>query len=248
MKIFFFLGVLISLSWTIYGQIKGNEYGEPLVVLQETRPMVNQANVDDPLFVIYSTGQVIYQHTSDQNPVFYQEKLSKAQTQQLIFDLDLTDTLMTMPDQIMADTARGEPIFQLILNFDTVKSIEVYGNLRDSSAKSRSKVPQVLLSALDHIFRYGNEKDTVWIPDQFEVILTLDDDAEWAPVGWPGTWPQLNDPAVIKRSPDLYSIFMNRQLYKSFLIYLHQLKPGQDTELDGKRFSVSWRFPFPHLR
>lgn len=234
-------------SGPLAGQPRPPAYGEPLVVLKETQPYSGKIDTDEPDFVLYSTGQVIYKKRGDLRPVFYSEQLTRLQTQQLIFNLDLLDTLMTLPNQIIATSAARQPFFELILNFDTVKSITVYGNLRDTTDPARKMVPPVFLDAFDHLIGYGNGTDSAWVPDRFEVILSADSASKSKPAVWPAGWPGLKDSSTLKRRPDLYSIYMDKSQFKTFLIYTGQLKMGQEVIVDNRKFMIAWRFPFPNL-
>jgi hypothetical protein len=222
-------------------------FGEPLVVLKESHPGSKEMELNEPDFVIYSSGQVIYRKQQAQQPVFRQEQLSRIATQQLIFALDLTDSLLALPDQITASNLKDQIEYQLLLNFDSVKLITIYGNILDTLSAARSLVPTALLRAIDNLMNFGNSTDPEWIPEQFEIIFSIDPANQQPPVLWPSGWPDLNDSAAVKRHPDLYSIFMDKSWYPTFLAFMKKMGPGQDVIIDGKKGRISFRFPFPQL-
>ncbi|HUX83806.1 MAG TPA: hypothetical protein VMV20_01135 [Chitinophagaceae bacterium] len=239
--------VLGSRTLSCPGQSLAQRFGEPLVILQEFHPGKELLALNEPDFVIYSSGQVIYKVQHGSTREFREERFTRAATQLLIFDLDLTDSLMGLPDRIQASDLPNQPSFQLILNFDSVKSIRVYGNVRDSSGLVSQRIPLAFREAFRRIIHFGDPKDTVWIPDRFEVLFSVDQNPSSHPIPWPPKWPGLSDSTTVKRLPDLYSIFMDRNRYASFLEFTRTLKPGQEVEIGNLVGKIYGHFPFPHL-
>ncbi len=230
----------------VFSQSLPRRFGEPLVVLEEYQPG-QELIAAEPDFVLYSSGQVIYKVRSGEIREFREEQFNRSATQLLIFDLDLSDSLESLPDQIQASDDPDQPSFRLILNFDSVKSIRVYGNVRDSGETIRLRIPPPLREAFRRILQFGDPRDSVWIPDRFEVIFSVDRKPVATPVPWPEGWPGLGDSATVKRLPDLYSIFLGRNWYPAYLDFTGKLKPGQEVQIGNLVGSIYCRFPFPQL-
>lgn len=247
MRVLFTIFSLMTMFSVSFGQEWNETYGAPIVVLVETDPWIMVIGSDVPTIAIYQYGDVIYKRIENKKMNYYSVKLDTAETQKLIYNLGISDSLVKMADYISASEWTDQPTNELILNFDSARVKRVYGNLR-SKDESRNKTPKYFLKVYDNLINYKDKREKIWLPDFIEIMLTNYSYSPETPIKWPTYWPDLNSKSTIKRSEDLYSIYLKNENFKEFIKLIQSLKEKQAVEINGKKFSVSYRMPFPNLR
>ena len=239
----FFLLVTTASS----GQTVDQRYGTPVVVLTEINPWLKVLGSDVPSFVLYEKGQVIYQRLENgKASQYFEANLSSEEAKRIVSSLGITDSLLALPDFIEATTKGNQPTNELMINTKGTKIISVYGNLR-TDAKARKATPKAFLSVYNKVTQYRNAKAKEWQPSIVEVLLTNYNHSPVMPVRWPAQWPGLQSPVVVKRSEQLYSLFLDEKHLNTLNRLISGLKPKQGVEIDGKKFSVAYRLPLPNL-
>ena len=242
------LTILLVLSLTVsFGQTYNEKYGQPIVVLIETNPWLMVIGSDVPSFALYENGQIIYKKTSDNNTEYYEVQNNREKTQQIIKSFGITDSLMKQKDFISASNWTDQPTNILILNFDTLRQISVYGNLREKNSEDRKNTPKNYLTVYDNILEFNDKSAKKWLPETFEVMATDFSYSKEQPLNWKIEWNDLNSSSTVKRSEDLYSIYLDKKYYNDFIELLKNIKQKQAVEINGKKFSLSYRLPFPNL-
>jgi len=242
--------ILMSCFISNYGfaqQQWNEEYGEPLIILIETDPWLMVIGSDVPTIALYESGNVVYKRIEKDKMEYYSVKLDSEQTQQLILDLEITENLIDLPDYVQASDWTDLPTNELILNFDTVIVKQVYGSLRNDN-EDRKRTPTEFLTAYDNLIKYKNEKEERWLPDYIEIMLTDYSHSPEKPIMWPKEWPDLNDETTISWHEDLYSVYIPKTEFQKFIDLIYKLEEKQAVELNGKKFSISYRLPFPNIR
>lgn len=79
-------------------------------------------------------------------------------------------------------------------------------------------------------------------------MLTRFDHSAEKPVAWPAGWPNLNDKTTVFINPNLYSVFIPKSEFDNLLKLLSSLSYRRAVEINGRKFSVTYRLPFPNLR
>jgi hypothetical protein len=164
-----------------------------------------------------------------------------------VYSLGLNDSLMRLPGFIETTTKADQPTNELVLSFDSTKIISVYGNLRVDQ-KARRETPKPFLKVYDRIARYENSKARGWVPSTIEVMLSDYSNSPEVPQKWPKGWSDLKSSKTVKRSDHLYSLYLDKRHWEEFRKLLGSLKKKQAVEVNGRKFSVSYRLPFPNLR
>ena len=237
--------VIGSASWA---QKLDPVYGQPIIVLLETDPWLMVIGSDTPSFALYENGQIIFQRRSGQRVEYVQVQHDRAQTQAFIKTLGITDSLMLGRDAFVASNATDQPTNILLLNFEKTKQVQVYGSLRNPKSEDRAQTPPAFLTVYDRLIRYDDPAATAWLPDSVEVLATAYSHSPEKPVKWNAGWHDLQSPSTVKRSEDLYSIFLPKSQFEDFLKMRRQLKEKQAVEINGAKYSLSYRLPFPNLR
>jgi hypothetical protein len=144
--------IIIFFIWIqeidLFSQQTFNEkYGSAIIVLIEKDPWLMVIGSDVPTFALYEKGQIIYQQIVKRQVKYFELQLSRDSTQNLIQTFGITDSLMkNHPDYVEASYATDEPDNVLILNLDTLRRIQVYGNEKSKRGEQKTNLP---------IFSYG---------------------------------------------------------------------------------------------
>lgn len=240
--------VFAFLCGSSFGQTFNENYGSPIVVLYETDPWLMVIGSDVPIFALYENGQIIYRKTIDRQHIYFEIKNDREETQKIIKSFGISDDLMKQEDYIEASTRTDQPSNILILNFEELKEIHVYGDLRHQDNEDRKNVPTAFLNVYDNILKFEDSRAVEWLPEQIEVLATAYGHSPERPLKWNNAWDDLNSPTTVQRSEQLYSIYLAQEHYTDLLKLMKSLKEKQAVEINGKKFSLSYRLPFPNLR
>ena len=239
----FFALLLASCS----GQTNKEKYGRPIIALIETDPWLMVIGSDVPTFALYENGQIIYKKIVDKQIKYFEVTNDKETTQKIIKSFGITDNLMKQEDYIVASTATDQPTNVLLLNFDLVRQLSVYGQLRDLKNKARQKTPIDFIDVYDKIIKFEDNKAIEWLPDTFEVMATKYSYAPEKSLKWNSEWNDIKSETTVKRNEDLYSIYLEKKYYKEFIELLKNTKEKQSVEINGEKYSLTFRLPFPNL-
>jgi len=64
---------------------------------------------------------------------------------------------------------------------------------------------------------------------------------------WNIKWNDIKSESTVKRNEDLYSIYLDKKYYKEFIELLKNMKEKQAVEINGEKYSLTYRLPFPNL-
>ena len=243
------LTLFLTLSLTtLFGQTFNEKYGQPIVTLIETDPWLMVIGSDVPTFALYENGQIIYKKVVDKKWKYFEVTNNRETTQKIIKSLGITDSLMKQQDYIEASSWTDQPTNILVLKFDTVREISVYGRLRDIKNEARQKTPKNFLIVYDNILKFDTDSAKQWLPDSIEVMATKYSYSPEKPLQWNSKWSDIKNPTTIKRGDGLYSIFLDKKYFEEFIKLIISLKEKQAVEINGEKYSLSYRLPFPNLR
>lgn len=234
------------LSFT-YGQTFNEKYGQPIVVLIEENPWLMFIGSDVPTFALYKNGQIIYKRIVNKRWKYFEIKNNRETTQKIIKSLGITDSLMKQSAVTDASDATDQPDNIMILNFDTLHQIRVYGDIR-KQPQARERTPKNFLKVFDNIINFEDKSATEWLPDTFEVMVSEYSHSPEKPLKWNPKWNDLNSKSTVKRDEESYSIYLDKMYFKDFIRFLNRLKEKQAAEINGKKYGVYYRLPFPNLK
>jgi hypothetical protein len=244
----YFLTLFLALALTsCTGQTTKEKYGSPIIALIETDPWLMVIGSEVPTFALYENGQIIYKKIFDKKAKYFEVINDKETTQKIIKSLGITDNLMKQEDYIEASTATDQPTNVLLLNFDHVRQLSVYGQLRDLKNKARQKTPKDFIDVYDKIIKFEDNKAIEWLPETFEVMATKYSYAPEKSLKWNSEWNDIKSETTVKRNEDLYSIYLDKKYYEEFIKLLKNTKEKQAVEINGEKYSLTYRLPFPNL-
>lgn len=229
------------------GQTDKEKYGRPIIALIESDPWLMVIGSDVPTFALYENGQIIYKKIIDKETKYFEVTNNKETTQKLIKSFGITDNLMKQEDFTEASTATDQPTNILLLNFDNVRQLSVYGELRNLKNQARKETPKDFLDVYDKIIKFEDKKAIEWLPNTFEVMATKYSYATEKSLKWNSEWNDIKSKSTVKRNEDLYSIYLDKKYYKEFIELLKNMKEKQAVEINGEKYSLTYRLPFPNL-
>lgn len=244
--------LLLALSLGITGQAQLHKtfdevYGQPLLVLTETNPRLMVAGADVPTFALYEGGQIIYLQQSRKENRYMQTRMAQEQLQEFIASLLISEDLLQLPTDTAASQLKNQPTAELILNFDTLLVKRVYGDLRNDK-KARQQAPLAFLKVYDKLLEFKDSQAREWLPEKIEVLVTDYRKDNSQSQKWPEGWPTLKSPDTVWRSEKLYSLYLDNKHYKELQRFIHKLKNKQAVEMNGNKFAISYRLPFPNIQ
>lgn len=239
---FLFLSALSS-----FGQHFNEKYGQPIVVLYETNPWLMVIGSDVPSFALYENGQIIYRKIVNKRYKYFQVQTEREKTQRIIKTFGITDSLMKMGDYTSVSATTDQPTNILILNFDTVRQISVYGNLQHKE-EARKQTPSVFLTVYDNILKFEDNAASEWLPDSIEVMLTKYDYSPEKPLSWNSTWGDIHSATTVKHDDNMYSLYIDKKYFDDLVKLMGKLTEKQAVEVNGGKYAISYRLPFPNLR
>lgn len=248
MRKYLFTILALVLSTIALGQTYNESYGRPIVVLYETDPWLMVIGSDVPTFALYENGQIIYRKIKDKKYKYFEVKHDHDTTQKIIKSFGITDSLMSQKKYIEASDWTDQPSNIMILNFDTVSELTVYGSLSSPKSEAREKTPKDFLTVYDNLIKFEDKEAIEWIPDNIEVLATKYSYSPETPLKWNSEWNDINSSTSVKRNDDLYSIYLDRKYFDDFISLLKKIKEKQAVEINGEKYSLSYRLPFPNLR
>lgn len=217
----------------------------PLVMLTIYDPWRMVIGSDEPAFVLYDSGLVIYQRIGPADaPEFVSVQLSAADLEVLKLNLGLNKDLYVLEANQDYYAKTDQPTNVIWLHDPVLgdKRISIYGDLWHDEEARRLAAPQPLIDLFDTLTTYSHPQAELWLPDHFEVMLWPYDTTDAA--AWPSDWPGLDDDSTIKRQ-SVYSVYIHISDYQR---YLTLRNTAQAVRLDGRTWAFAMRFPMPHER
>lgn len=236
--------LLVLVFFTILaGQEKKEQFGKPVIVLIEYDPWAMAIGADTPTFALYEDGTVIYKDL--QNGTNLSIKLSLVEKEDLLSQLNIGEEIFNLPENINTSDWTDQPTISLTIFGVKEKTISVYGALRDDD-DARDNTPESFIELYDKIVNYKNENAKEWLPEKIEVMVWDYSHSRGKSLKWPGDWPDLDDANTVDRG-GMFSIYLDNKYYNDLLSLLRRLKDRQSVEINGKKFTVQLRFPFPGI-
>lgn len=232
---------LLFIGINLYSQ----EPLKPLIVLIEQNPWLFVFGADSPSFALYNNGEVIFIKRNDSKKMEYVHVLLDTRTlKETVQKLSPQDDFYNLKDYYDLTGGVTDQITQIFLiNLDGKnKKVRVYGNL-SSDKEARKNAPNSILDLFDKLIHYDNENSKKWLPEKIEVMIWPNENARNKSISWPKDWPNLQDKNTKKRREDFYSIYLDSSKYEELLSL--GKRSGGNTEIDGRFWAFSIRFPFP---
>jgi len=205
--------------------------------MRSENPWAMVIGSDSPSFALYADGRVIYQTAQGYRTAI----LTRAELQSLWQGVH-PSALAGLAGSFAATEITDQPQTYLLVYGARPFAISIYGSL--DSAEERGKLPGPLVLAADRLRAFRAPRSTAWLPEKVEVIIWP---YEYAleRVQWPSDWPTWKDSSAVRRG-DSYSIYLSPSEIPRLDALIARLPEKGAVEIAGKKWSVVYRFPFPH--
>lgn len=212
----------------------------PQVIFKTSDPWESVVGSDSPQFALYRDSTVIFRDGEGYKTV----NLSESDHQKVLSLVRWDDIrelggyydIAEPTDQPSSDLliyANNEPIF-----------VSVYGSLDEPAVSS--KLPKKLVQIFSKLSSFSHARATPWLPKYVEVMIHPYEYAPEESIKWPDNWPGLDDLAIKKRGENSYSLFLPIAHLDALKLFLETRKDRGAIEISNRKWSASFRFPFPH--
>lgn len=218
---------------------------KPLVMLTIYDPWQMVIGSDEPTFVLYSNGQLIYQRIGAADGMEFASVVLMSDELETLLNalhIDATVYALGVNDDYFTKTDQPTNVIKLWDEKLGEKTFSIYGNLFSDPEAREQAADKGLIDLFDALVGYSHPGAEPWMPEQFEVVLWPYDYSD--PIEWPKDWPGLDDPTTVKRD-SVYSLYLEMSAYEQFLALVED---GYALRVDGATWAFSVRFPFPHER
>lgn len=217
---------------------------KPRVLLFERNPWLMVIGSDSPTFAYYENGLTIYWDENEGKYGAYKTvRLNTKSGQKLV--LSQLIPLLNIKEEYSLTNWTDQTIQNLYFNVNGVeKNITVYGDLRKNK-DVRSKAPKKLLKVFDSLFYFKHNQSKNWTPKYIEVMVWPYGYAPDKSIVWPKSWPNIESKSTRKRG-ESYSIYLPYERKKEFKAFMSTRSEKAAVLMNGKKWAVSTRIPFPH--
>jgi len=217
---------------------------QPLVLLTEYNPWAMAIGSDSPTFALYTDGTVIYRRVEGKSVKYVTATLTPAELGQLLNSAQLNDVDALKNCYAIADYTDA-PTNALVVKTKTgYKAIEVYGAIRYLSNVPTDRLPTSLQQAFRMLLAFNDTKAREWNPPYIEIMLWPFSYAK-SSLPWPVDFPGLSDKNT-RRSEKMVELFIPYSEWNQYRAFVSKLKPTTAVLLDGQKWAISERLPFPH--
>jgi len=214
------------------------EAGRPVLVLVEADPWLMVMGSDSPRFALYDDGLLIFRTSGG----YKQVRLDAAQAKVMRDSVGFGALACHVGFYKVSDST-DEPTENFFVGRGgRLSRISVYGDLK--GGEGRRKVAGPVVAAYDRLSAYSNSNAQDWLPSNIEVMVWPYDYAPERSIVWPKKWPGLHSSGTVRRGNG-YSLFVPSADYKELVAFLKTQRNEGAVEIEGKKWAVSLRFPFP---
>lgn len=242
------VGGALALIGAASCQTKPSGAGDPLFVLKGQNPWRMALGSESPTFALYDNGNVIYQREDG----FKSVQLNSVELARLGTALGLAELPKFAKHYEVAPYSDANTHIFYVFNGAKISVISIYGELRVRAVEMDGKpvdkfvsmVPEPLVIAYEKASAFDHPKAKSWLPDKVEVFAWPYDYAPEPSIIWPKSWPGLNDPTTVRRGEN-YRLYVPSADLPTLKRFLGTQREKGAVEIDGKKWSVSLRYPFP---
>lgn len=217
---------------------------QPLVLLTEYNPWAMAIGSDSPTFALYANGVVIYWEGKSRSGKYMTVTLAPPEVADLFKSARLDETKDFRSCYSIADYTDA-PTNVLVVKTETgYKTIDVYGVIRDSNNIPSARMPSDLQEAFRVLLAFSHPNAQEWKPPYLEVMMWPFSYAK-SSVAWPAEFPGIAGENT-RRSTRGLVLFLPYSEFDHYKTFVSKLKPTTAVLLDGKKWAISERIPFPH--
>ncbi|BDW82606.1 hypothetical protein MACH24_20440 [Erythrobacter sp. Dej080120_24] len=206
---------------------------QPVIVYIETNPWLMVIGSDSPQFALYADGTVIFRTSEG----YRRSKLDDEQRAEIEGAIELNG-LEPYTEYL---TASDQPS-SIIYDFREKRAVWAYGAVSRWRNAPSGDDPLLRMIKVLREFRVTDAEP--WIPDFIEVMIWPYEYAPEESIVWQRDWPGINDARTVRRG-NSFSIFFPSAHSEELFAFLGTRRERGAVEIDGQKWAVSLRYPFP---
>ncbi len=215
---------------------------KPELLLFERNPWLMVVGSDSPTFAHYPNGTTIFWEKNEDKGSYKIVKLNAKEKKDL---LSKATSLYGLKKKYSTINFSDQTTFELHFpKKEKMEVISVYGPIKKRD-DARKKVPEEFLHLFDHMVSFKHPEAKKWIPEFLEVMVWPYSYAPEESIVWPSSWPDTKSTSTIKRS-EIYSIYLPYDKKEEFIRFIKTRNERGAVLINGKKWTVSTRIPFPH--
>jgi hypothetical protein len=226
---------------------------KPIAVLIEQNPWLMVIGSDVPRVAVYENGDVIFLKQTGKDD--YEFRIAHLAPEE-IQSLERTwDPLVNVQPKSYYDLLPGmsdaHTTKLYVSEGNRAVAVNVYGldcddgpQFIDAASKGKDAPPAELFRVHQRLCDIDFKNSEKWTPKYVEVLLW---DYHYAPdksIYWPKDWPDLKSDRAFQRG-DMWSIFFDAAQLPRLNAFLKTQKEKGAVEVDGRKWSVAYRYTFP---
>lgn len=229
-------------------------HATPRPVLVLLRHSVWFGAVNQPLFIAYDNGTVIYPDSSVQGiPLSYQTtSLNATGSDSVLARLGIINqelVKLRREYDYAPDVTDQGTVFFFVRQNDSLVRYSVRAGL-GNDGQLRPDVPEPLRSIFERLTRFRADNRRPWWPDTLLVSAWAYEYApDNPPLEWPSGWPDLRSSSTEKRKDPYVDVVYTMRLPSAQRSRLDSLlearRQTQAIRINGRKWMVSYRMPFP---
>lgn len=223
---------------------------KPVAIFIEQNPWLMVIGSDTPRVAIYENGDVVFVKQDGKSFTYRTTRLSPAQMQEWQARW-LPVVAAGLKHNYELSGATDQPSAMIyVREGDRTAATYAYGlSCRGRppapiDAKPEDRPPLALFELHKALCAFDAADSKAWVSRYIEVMLWDFSHSTQPATKWPSVWPSLKSERTIKRG-DSYSIFLDSKDLPKLDAFIDSSKGGP-IELDGRKWSVAYRFTFPN--
>ncbi|WP_348263605.1 hypothetical protein P8935_03375 [Telmatobacter sp. DSM 110680] len=217
---------------------------QPLLLLTEYNPWAMVIGSDSPTFALYADGTVIYWLGEGRSGKYVTATLASSEIGDLLKLAHVNDVDGFRSCYAIADYTDAPTNVLVVKTKTGYKTIEVYGVIRHIENISPDRMPTSLQETFRVLLAFTNPKAHDWNPPYLEVMMWPFSYAK-SSLSWPAYFPGTHDKNA-RQSAQRIELFLPLSDLSRYEAFVSKLKPTTAVLLDGKKWAISQRLPFPH--
>jgi hypothetical protein len=217
---------------------------QPLVLLTEYNPWAMVVGSDSPTFALYADGTVIYWSGEPRSGKYMTATLTPSEVSELLTAAHLDKAEDFGGCYSVADYTDAPTNVLVVKTVAGYKTVDVYGVVRNTEHIPPSRLPENLQNAFRVLLAFNSSNAKAWEPPYFEVMMWPFSYAK-SSAPWPSIFPGVADKNTRRTSRGI-KLFLPFSQLDQYRAFVSKLKSTQAVLLDGKKWAISQRIPFPH--
>ena len=217
---------------------------QPLVLLTEYNPWAMVIGSDSPTFALYTDGTVIYRNGEGRSGRYVTARLASTEMEELRKSAHLDDVDGFRSCYAIENYTDAPTNVLVVKTAAGYKTIEVYGVIRHMENISPDRMPTSLQETFRVLLAFTDPNAHIWNPPYLEVMMWPFSYAK-SSLPWPANFPGTHDKST-RQSTHGLELFLPFSEFNQYKAFVSKLKPTTAVLLDGKKWAISQRLPFPH--